>query len=133
MVDPNDHTCQLPDGQEGELVLEGPCLSRGYIDASTPSTTAFLSGAPRITFSQSMNTRLYRTGDIVYRNQDRSLQFLGRKDTQVKLSGRRVELGEVEYHLRKVLQEAVEVVVEVASSPTQGIASLIAFVQFQLS
>lgn len=90
VVDPNDHTCQLPDGQEGELVLEGPCLSRGYIDASTPSTTAFLSGAPGITFSQSMNTQLYRTGDIVYRNQDGSLQFLGRKDTQVKLSGRRV-------------------------------------------
>ncbi|KAM0798921.1 hypothetical protein BDR22DRAFT_808082 [Usnea florida] len=133
VVDPNDHTCQLPNGQEGELVLEGPCLSRGYIDASTSSTTAFLNDAPWIPSSRSMNTQLYRTGDIVQYNGNGSLQFLGRKDTQVKLSGQRIELGEVEYHLRKAIQGAAEIVLEVVSFPPQGTASLIAFVHFQLS
>ena len=133
VVDPNDHACQLPDGQEGELVLEGPCLSRGYIDASTTSRPAFLNSAPWIPSSRSMDTQLYRTGDIVHYNQDGSLQFLGRQDTQVKLSGQRVELGEAEYHLRKALQEAVEIVLELVSSPTQGTGSLIAFVQFPSS
>ena len=133
VVDPNDHTCQLSDGQEGELVLEGPCLSRGYLDPSTSSTAAFLNGAPWIPSSRSMDTRLYRTGDIVHYNGDGSLQFLGRKDTQVKLSGQRIELGESEYHLRKALPGAVDIVIEVVSSPTQCTASLTAFVQFPLS
>ena len=133
VVDPNDHTSQLPNGQEGELVLEGPCLSRGYIDPSTSGMAAFLNEAPWIPFSRSMNTQLYRTGDIVHYNRDGSLQFLGRKDTQVKLSVQRIELGEVEYHLRKALQEAVEIVLEVVSFSTQGTTSLIAFVQLPLS
>ena len=133
VFDPNDYACQLPDGQEGELVLEGPCLSRGYIDASTPSTAAFLDGAPWIPSCRSLNTQLYRTGDIVQYNQDGSLQFLGRKDTQIKLSGQRIELGEVEYYLRKALQEAVGIVLEVFSSPRQGTTTLIALVQFSLS
>ena len=133
VVDPNDHTSQLPDGQEGELVLEGPCLSRGYINLSDSGMAAFSNEAPWIPSSRCMNTRLYRTGDIVHYNGDGSLQFLGRKDTQVKLSGQRIELGEVEYHLRKALQEAVEIVVEIVTFPTQGTTSLTAFVQLPLS
>ncbi|KAJ6131846.1 hypothetical protein N7471_007061 [Penicillium samsonianum] len=133
VVDRNGNTCQCSDGQEGELILEGPCLSRGYLNYSAPSMAPFLNGAPWVPSSRSINTQLYRTGDIVRYNLDGSLQFLGRKDTQVKVSGQRIELGEVEFHLREALQEADDIVVEVVSFSTQGAASLIAFIQLPLS
>ena len=44
--------------------------------------------------------RLYKTGDLVRYNEDGSLTFAGRKDTQVKIRGQRVELGEIEHMLR---------------------------------
>ena len=130
VVDSNNHTCLSPDGQEGELILEGPCLSRGYIDISASSSAAFFDAAPWLPSSRSLNNQLYRTGDIVSYNQDGSFQFLGRKDNQVKLSGQRIELGEVEYHLKQAIPEAMDIVVEVVSSSKQGTTSLIAFIQF---
>lgn len=47
--------------------------------------------------------RVYRTGDLVRYNPDGSLDFLGRTDRQTKINGQRVELGDIEYALRRVL------------------------------
>lgn len=70
---------------------------------------------------------LYKTGDLVRYNSEGSLPFIGRKNTQVKLRGQRVELSEVEHHLRRHLKNIAEVVVEMVWTKN-GSHTLLAFV-----
>ncbi len=74
-------------GQPGALYLGGVCLAREYLH--DPALTA-------AKFVAIDGTRWYCTGDLVQRQPDGNLQFLGRADDQVKIRGFRVELGEVE-------------------------------------
>ncbi|MFE4449741.1 amino acid adenylation domain-containing protein [Streptomyces sp. NPDC056796] len=90
-------------GAVGELYLGG-LLADGYLDAPRATALRFLpdpmAGGGR---------RMYRTGDIVRLRHDGRLEFQGRRDGQVKLSGIRTELGEVEAALRRhpLVNEAV--------------------------
>ena len=61
---------------------------------------------------------LYKSGDLVRYMSDGSLLYIGRKDTQVKINGQRIELGEVEYQTRKhipLAKNANQVIAEVVS------------------
>jgi amino acid adenylation domain-containing protein len=78
------------DGGEGELLVGGVALARGYLHRPELTAERFVERGGR---------RYYRTGDLVRRLPDGALQFLGRLDGQVKVSGYRVELGEVEVAL----------------------------------
>jgi amino acid adenylation domain-containing protein len=84
-----------PLGSRGELYLGGECLARGY--AGRPDLTAdrfveiTVAGTPE---------RVYRTGDLGWWAPDGCLHYAGRTDGQVKIGGRRVELGEIETVLR---------------------------------
>ncbi|KAB8301123.1 hypothetical protein EYC80_003026 [Monilinia laxa] len=71
--------------------------------------------------------RFYKTGDLVRYSSDGSLDFVGRKDFQVKVRGQRVELGDVEYHLSTY----PGVVLSMATSPKSGAfaKSLVAIIQ----
>lgn len=82
----------VPAGISGELYLGGAGIAYGYL--SRPGLTAdrFVPDP----FSMVGGARLYRTGDRARWRDDRSLEFLGRIDHQVKVAGVRVELGEVE-------------------------------------
>ncbi|EMD58206.1 hypothetical protein COCSADRAFT_104448, partial [Bipolaris sorokiniana ND90Pr] len=65
--------------------------------------------------------RFYRTGDLARFAPDGCLEYIGRKDSQVKLHGQRVELGEVEHHLRKLSSyRSAEVAVEIITSDLNG-------------
>lgn len=92
----HDHLC--PIGCIGELLIEGPVMARGYIDAEQ-TQRSFVENPRWATLKSGQRRRYYKTGDLVRYNPDGSVSFVGRKDTQVKFHGRRIEMGEIEYHL----------------------------------
>jgi aryl carrier-like protein len=110
VVQPNNHRALAPFGAVGELLVEGPGLSRGYLNDLEKTGAAFVKSPPWLVSGSpdapGRRGRLYKTGDLVKYNADGSLSFVGRKDTQVKLHGQRVELGEVEHHVREAVPEA---------------------------
>ncbi|KAK4610422.1 Nonribosomal peptide synthetase dtxS1 [Fulvia fulva] len=118
IVDGDDPSQLAPVGATGELWLEGPLVGQGYLNDVEKTAAAFVqdpSWLVKGTVRQTGRTgRLYRTGDLVRYNPDGSIDFIGRKDRQVKINGVRVELGDVEHHLRRCLGCSVseEVAVE---------------------
>ncbi|PYH43734.1 putative nonribosomal peptide synthase [Aspergillus saccharolyticus JOP 1030-1] len=103
VVNEEDSTQLVPRGTVGELVVEGPSISEGYINAPEQTARAYLTNPTWMPAARHSTKKLYRTGDLVRYLDDGSLLFLGRKDTQVKINGQRIELGEIEYHTRAVL------------------------------
>ncbi|GFG16853.1 nonribosomal peptide synthetase 12 [Aspergillus udagawae] len=133
IVDPEDHDHLRPIGATGELLIEGPIVSRGYLGNPMLTAEKFLADPPawlREIRPDGPRTRFYKTGDLVRYNPDGSLQYVGRKDTQVKLRGQRVELSEVENGIRCCMTGIIDVVAEtfVPRGGTQGQPCLVAFI-----
>lgn len=109
----------LPDGQAGEIALSGPQLGIGYV------------GQPALTadrFRTIDGRRWYLTGDLGRRNPDGTFHHLGRIDNQVKIKGNRIELEEVEAHLRHASGTDVVAVVAwpIEDDAPQGLAAFVA-------
>ena len=101
-----DHAGALaPIGVRGEICVAGVCLARGYLNLSEATGAKFVDN--RFVPGE----RMYLTGDMGRWVPDGSIQYLGRKDSQVKIGGHRVELGEVESVLAKhpLVEEAAVV------------------------
>ncbi|KAF5027126.1 hypothetical protein F66182_752 [Fusarium sp. NRRL 66182] len=100
VVDPTNYHHLVPTGAVGELAIEGPHLGRGYLGDEEQATRAFVDSPEWLSeFPASRSRRIYLTGDLVRRNMDGSVVYIGRRDAQVKIRGMRVELGAVEKHL----------------------------------
>nr|ARJ54907.1 nonribosomal peptide synthetase 1 [Curvularia lunata] len=119
VVDPDDHNKLAPLGAIGELLVEGPIQARGYLKDAVKTEAAFINNPPwLVTGSEGYagrRGRLYKTGDLVYYDADGNLVYVGRKDSQVKVRGQRVELSEIEYQLHECMPEVKRMAVEVIS------------------
>ncbi|CAI7655936.1 unnamed protein product [Penicillium bialowiezense] len=112
IVDPIDHDRLAPLGAIGELVIEGPILGREYIHQPEKTAEVFISNTPWMEEMRgALPSRAYKTGDLVRYGTDGRINLVGRKDMQIKLRGQRVELEEVEFHLRQAIPRGTEVAV----------------------
>jgi D-alanine--poly(phosphoribitol) ligase subunit 1 len=103
-------------GERGEIVIAGPNVSPGYLGAPDLTARAFFEHGGQ---------RAYRTGDWG-RWRDDLLFFEGRMDEQIKLSGYRIELGDVESNLREL--SSVRDAVVLPTTKNGDVQSLVAFV-----
>jgi D-alanine--poly(phosphoribitol) ligase subunit 1 len=107
---------ELSVNNRGEIIITGPNVSPGYVGRSDLTARAFF---------EYRGQRAYKTGDLG-RFRDSLLFFEGRIDEQIKLSGYRIELGDVEANLRALPTVRDAVVVPVKKSGAAQ--SLTAFV-----
>lgn len=111
----------VPIGVAGELLIGGTRLARGYLDHPGLTAERFVPdplGQP--------GARRFRTGDLVRRDTDGNLEFLGRIDHQIKIRGFRVELGEIEVILGQ--HDAVSESAVVPREDAPGEPHLVAYI-----
>jgi amino acid adenylation domain-containing protein len=92
----DEHLSPVPLGAPGVIAFAGVCVGRGYINDPERTRLAYLADPHR------EGQRLYLGGDYGRWLPDGKLEFLGRRDNQVKISGFRIEIGEIENALLKV-------------------------------
>jgi amino acid adenylation domain-containing protein len=110
-------------GEFGEVVVRTPYRSRGYINAEAKDTRRFAKSP----WSNDPNDIIYFTGDMARYRQNGCIEFLGRRDHQVKIRGVRIELGEVEsvFAAHAAIQRAVAAI----HVDPAGSKQLIAYIQ----
>jgi amino acid adenylation domain-containing protein len=113
----------VPVGVPGELYLGGAGLAYGYLNQAGVTAEKFI---PHPYGVGRGGERLYRTGDWARYGREGAIEFLGRRDQQVKLRGFRIELGEIEAAL--CAQEQVRQAVVIARSHGGGEKTLVAYV-----
>ncbi|MDI3537287.1 MAG: hypothetical protein PWP30_1769 [Eubacteriaceae bacterium] len=94
----DSHKRQVPIGVPGELCIAGQHVSRGYLNRPEVTATAF---GKNPFCDQAPYDRIYYSGDIVRYLPDGNIEFVGRRDAQIKIRGFRVELTEIEAIIRQ--------------------------------
>lgn len=122
VVDPKNHHRLAPLGAIGELVVEGPALSMGYLNNREKTREVFVNNprwtrdnALRYTDEPEAPRRMYKTGDLVRICDDvlGEMVYVGRKDSsQAKINGQRLELGDIAHHLGSddAIQHAIVII-----------------------
>ncbi|WP_331178475.1 amino acid adenylation domain-containing protein [Roseateles sp.] len=91
IVNENNRPAQV--NEHGELCIRGSSLALGYWNNPERTAQAFVQNPLHSHYPE----LVYRTGDLVYRNERGEIMFVGRKDYQIKHQGYRIELGEIEH------------------------------------
>ncbi|WP_428265214.1 amino acid adenylation domain-containing protein [Haliangium sp.] len=115
---------RTPVGEIGEIYIGGPGLARGYVNQPVLTSERFITGVP----SLPPDERLYRSGDLAKYLPDGTVDFVGRRDGQVKIHGFRIEMGEIESQLRQHdgISQAIVVVHERSYDDKRLVAFVIA-------
>lgn len=88
----NEDLTPTPFGEVGEICVGGPCVALGYYGNPEKTAASFIQNPLKPKYRDI----IYRTGDLGRRRSDGDLEFLGRKDRQIKHMGHRIELDEIE-------------------------------------
>ncbi|GFP57685.1 nonribosomal peptide synthetase 7 [Trichoderma asperellum] len=112
IVRDDNHNELVPKGQTGELVIEGNTLARGYLGDDQKTAAAFVDMSTGTSIR-----RVFKTGDLVRQTDSGDIIFVGRKDTQAKVHGQRLELTEIEARLAPALAAGSKCCIEKVQSP----------------
>ena len=116
----NDYLAVCPENVLGNIFIGGIGLAKGYYKDKIKTDNSFI-------FHEGFNKMLYKTGDLGYFHKDGYIVFMGRNDGQVKVRGFRVELGEIEHHLKTApeIKEAIVIAKKLQENENELIAYLI--------
>ncbi|WP_103071078.1 non-ribosomal peptide synthetase [Aquimarina sediminis] len=103
----DDQMQLLPPGAIGKLYVAGAGVAKGYLNRPKLTTESFIESP----FCK--EEFIYNTGDMAKWLPDQNIEFLGRKDHQVKLRGYRIELGEIENAISQFSEDVLQAVVGV--------------------
>ena len=121
LIDGNNQ--QVKNGENGEICFSGKQISDGYLNESQKSKDIFINYKDK---------KWYKTGDIGFVNDDDFLECLGREDNQIKISGRRIEIGEIEFVLSKFEKTKNAVVVKIIDDK-EIVRGCVAFINNRIS
>ncbi|WP_308991961.1 AMP-binding protein [Mariniflexile litorale] len=94
----DENNIPIHTNEPGELCLSGPQLTIGYLNNEAINNKAFF-----YLKENNKQTRFYKTGDLCKKDAEGDILYLGRIDFQAKIQGFRVELSEIEYHIKKTI------------------------------
>ena len=115
----------VPIGVIGEIYITGEGLAKGYLNRTELDADKFIDTP----FELNDYTRMYKTGDLGRYNWEGAIEFVGRKDNQIKIRGYRVELGEIE---NQILQhESVNDVAVICKKDNDNTSSLCAYMVYE--
>ena len=112
-------------GVIGEMYIGGDGLARGYMKRGEMTAERFVPDE----WSEEGGGRLYRTGDLVRRREGGEIEFVGRRDEQVKVRGYRIEMGEIETVMRE--EEGVREAVVICREEERGEKRLVGYVVWE--
>ena len=111
----------------GELCFSGNQISGGYLNDEENTKSKFLK------FNWDLDKRTwYRTGDLAFMNDQGDIECIGRKDSQIKLGGKRIEISEIEHVLSKNLKLNDVVIVPITDN-LKVIVGIVAFTENKLN
>ncbi|RAO67756.1 uncharacterized protein BHQ10_003768 [Talaromyces amestolkiae] len=129
LVNPNNHRQLMPVGAVGEILIQGPIVGKGYYNNETLTRASYTDDLPWLQAGHSIvSSRSFISGDLATYDADGNLHFVSRKDLQVKIHGQRIELEEVQYHVRSILKDrpvVACVVNDIAGDNTQRLVVFI--------
>ncbi|APO47206.1 hypothetical protein BS614_26240 [Paenibacillus xylanexedens] len=120
----DDNMQLVPRGQVGELYIAGDGVAIGYLGQSEMTENRFVFN--RFSVNKGM---MYKTDDLVFWRPDGKLEYVGRKDSQIKLNGYRIEMGEIENQLLRV--DGVSEAVVIACCDENNKSALAAYLVYQ--
>ncbi len=116
----DDNLNLLPDGEVGELCISGINVTYGYLNRPELTAEKFVDWQ-----HEGQTIRIYRSGDLCRFLPDGNIEYQGRKDTQVKIRGNRVEIGEIEVLINQL--DGIQQSVVIAREDNPGDKRLVAY------
>ncbi len=132
IVDPQSHRRLVPISAIGEILIEGPIIGKGYYKNEILTKASYVSDLPWLQAgnkgSCGRSSIAFKTGDLARYDSSGNLHFISRKDTQIKLHGQRIELEEVQHHVRRTMGDFPGPVIAcVMKEPATGNEKIVAF------